>query len=192
MDALLAHGGIGTGRSIQGSTDRIARLFVRQDYSGSADMETPAESSVTLQHAAPRAIAAVRARLPISRVSASFTTYLNQVYAAARYGAIPLDGQNIFVYRGGASGEDADVDFGVGVRSSFEPHGAVTCCELPTGEVAVATHWGDYAQLGAAHAAVLAWCRANGREPTGTRWEVYGHWTDDPARRRTDVYYQLR
>ena len=154
-------------------------------------MGTPAEPLVTLQHATPRAIAAVRARLPISHVPASFTTYLNQVYAAARYGAIPLDGQNIFVYRGGASGEDADADFGVGVRSPFESHGAVTCRELPTGECAVATHWGDYAQLDVTHDAVLAWCRANGRAPTGTRWEVYGHWTDDPTRRRTDVYYEL-
>jgi effector-binding domain-containing protein len=155
-------------------------------------MATPADSPVSLQQAPLRGIAAVHARLPISRVPVSFTTYLNQVYTAARNGAIPLDGQNIFVYRGGASGEDADVDFGVGVRSPFESHGAVTYCELPTGEVAVATHWGDYAQLDAAHAAVLAWCHAHGREPTGTRWEIYGHWTEDPTHRRTDVYYELR
>ena len=155
-------------------------------------MGAPAEPSVSLQLASPRAIAAVRAHLPIHRVPASFTTYLNQVYTAARNGAIQLDGQNIFVYRGGASDDEAEVDFGVGVRSPFETHGAVTYSELPTGEVAVATHWGDYAQLGVAHSAVLAWCKANGREPTGTRWEIYGHWTDDPTHRRTDVYYQLR
>ena len=108
-------------------------------------MGAPAEPSVSLQLAAPRAIAAVRARLPIHRVPASFTAYLNQVYTAARNGAIQLDGQNIFVYHGGASDDEADVDFGVGVRSPFETHGAVTYSELPTGEVAVATHWGDYA-----------------------------------------------
>ncbi|MEO8562457.1 MAG: hypothetical protein ABI601_10305 [bacterium] len=34
-------------------------------------------------------------------------------------------------------------------------------------------------------------CRANGREHTGTRWEVYGHWVDDPVRLRTDVLYLL-
>lgn len=155
-------------------------------------MTSTAQPSVALQLATPRAIAAVRARLEIRRVPTSFTTYLNQVYTAARNGAIQLDGQNIFVYRGGESGDDADVDFGVGVRSPFEPHGAVTYCELPTGEVAVATHWGDYANLGIAHSAVLEWCRANDRQPTGTRWEIYGHWTDDPTHRRTDVYYELR
>ena len=155
-------------------------------------MTFPIDPAVSVQQAPVRGIAAVRARIPCSRVPAVFKTYLNQVYTAARNGAIPLDGQNIFVYRGGAWGEDADVDFGVGVRYPFEPHGAVTYCELPTGDVAVATHWGDYAQLDTAHSAVLAWCRANDREPTGTRWEIYGHWTDDPAHRRTDVYYQLR
>ena len=158
----------------------------------SDDMTSSAEPPVTVQRATPRAIAAVRARLNIRHVPASFTTYLNQVYTAARNGAIQLDGQNIFVYRGGASGEDADVDFGVGVRSPFESHGAVTYCELPTGEVAAATHWGDYANLDVAHSAIIAWCRTNGREPTGVRWEVYGHWTDDPTHRRTDVYYELR
>jgi len=155
-------------------------------------MATPAESAVSLQHAPVRGIAAVRARIPIGDVSASFRTYLDQVYRAARNGAIPLDGQNIFVYRRGASGEDLDVDFGVGVRAPFESRGAVTYSELPTGDVAVATHWGDYSQLGAAHSAIIDWCRANGREPTGTSWEIYGHWTEDPTRRRTDVYYQLR
>jgi hypothetical protein len=27
--------------------------------------------------------------------------------------------------------------------------------------------------------------------PSGTNWEVYGDWDDDPARRRTDVYFLL-
>ena len=88
--------------------------------------------------------------------------------------------------------DDAEIEFGVGVRSPFEARGAVIYSELPTGEVAVATHWGDYAKLDVAHSAVIAWCEANGRERTGTRWEIYGHWTDDPAHRRTDVLYQLR
>ena len=53
-----------------------------------------------IDHAAPRPIAAVQARLPIGRVPIQFTQYLNQVYAAARNGRVKLDGQNIFVYRG--------------------------------------------------------------------------------------------
>jgi len=25
----------------------------------------------------------------------------------------------------------------------------------------------------------------------GPRWEVYGHWSDNPATRRTDIFYLL-
>ena len=147
---------------------------------------------ISLQAAAPRAIAAVRARLLIRRVPAEFANYLNQVYAAARDGTIQLDGQNIFVYRdtGGPDGE-VDVEFGVGVRAPFAPSGNVTCVNLPVGEVATTTHWGDYAKLGDAHAAVIAWCRSQKRELAGPRWEVYGHWRDG-EQPRTDVYYLLK
>jgi effector-binding domain-containing protein len=148
---------------------------------------------VSLKIAPRRAIAAVRARLPIRRVPAVFAEYLNQVYAAARDRAIHLDGQNIFVYRDVMGAKDeADIEFGVGVNAPFSATGAVCYSELPVGEVATATHWGDYAGLGEAHHAVLAWCRAHDRKVVGTRWEVYGHWTDDPAQLRTDVYYLLQ
>jgi hypothetical protein len=149
-------------------------------------------SDVSLQRAPIRGIAAVRARLPMRRVPATFAQYLDQVYAAGRAGAVALDGQNIFVYRGGGAPDDlVDVEFGVGTAAPFAQSGAVSYSALPTGDVATATHWGDYARLGETHSAVLAWCREQGREITGTRWEVYGHWSDDPATRRTDVFYQL-
>lgn len=35
------------------------------------------------------------------------------------------------------------------------------------------------------------WCARNGREPAGVNWEIYGDWEDDPAKRRTDVYFLL-
>jgi len=116
------------------------------------------EYAVTVQLAQPRSIAAVRVRLPIRDVPRRFADYLNQVYAASRAGAIELDGQNIFVYSGDAHGE-ADVEFGVGTRRSFERTGAVVHSVTPAGEVATTTHWGDYVELGAAHDAVVAWCR---------------------------------
>jgi effector-binding domain-containing protein len=132
----------------------------------------------------------VRARLPVARVPALFTNYLNQVYAAARDGAVSLDGQNIFVYRDAGVAGEADIEFGVGVTKPFEAVGPVRYSEVPAGEVATTTHWRDYA-LGGAHDAVIAWCREHGRTLTGTRWEVYGHWSDDPEKVRTDVYYLL-
>jgi len=146
---------------------------------------------VRVETAEPRAIAAVRARLPIADVPRRFGEYLDQVYAASRGGAVRLDGQNIFVYHGAAADGATEVEFAVGATAPFAPVGPVRYSALPTGEVAATTHWGDYVGLGAAHGAVVAWCRAHGRELAGPRWEVYGHWSDDPAQRRTDVYYLL-
>ena len=150
------------------------------------------EYSVSLQIAAPRTIAAVHARLSVSAVPNTFRRYLDQVYAAARNGSVQLDGQNVFIYRQLTDRPtEADVAFGVGVTAPFTAVGAVQPTPLPVGEVATTTHWGSYAKLGAAHDAVKAWCRARGLRLADTRWEVYGHWTDDEAQLRTDVFYLL-
>ena len=150
------------------------------------------EHTVAIQVAAPRSIAAVHARLPVSAVPGSFRRYLDQVYAAAKAGTVHLDGQNVFVYRDvpGQPGE-ADVAFGVGVTAPFTATANVVPTALPVGEVATTTHWGSYAGLGDAHRAITDWCRANGRRLTGTRWEVYGHWSADESQVRTDVFYLL-
>ena len=147
---------------------------------------------VSSQVAAQRTIAAVHARLPITAVPKTFRRYLDQVYAAARTGVIQLDGQNVFVYRDAPDRPaEADVAFGVGATIPFAAVGNVEPTSLPVGEVATTTHWGSYAGLGAAHHAVIEWCRKNGRRRAGPRWEVYGHWTDDETRLRTDVFYLL-
>lgn len=147
---------------------------------------------VSKQIAAPRTIAAVHARLAVSAVSTTFGRYLDQVYAAAKTGAIKLDGQNVFVYRDAQDHPgQADVAFGVGVTAPFVAIGNVEPTSLPAGEVATTTHWGNYAGLGDAHHAVIDWCRSQGWRLAGPRWEVYGHWTDDITRVRTDVFYLL-
>ena len=156
-------------------------------------MESAAGYSVSLQRAVPRTIAAVRALVPASRVPAVFAGYLDQVYAAARSGHIQVDGQNVFVYRNVPDQPDhVDVEFGVGTTTPFVPIGQVRPIDLPVGDVATTTHWGAYTRLGAAHHAVIDWCRAHGRDLAGPRWEVYGHWTEDESRRRTDVYYLVQ
>jgi len=144
---------------------------------------------VSLELVPPRAIAAVRVRVAGSRVSSVFRDALDQVYAAARHGAVQLDGQNVFVYRSVADVPDEiDVDFGVGTTAPFARDGSVVYTVVPGGHVATATHWGDYGALGAAHDAIIAWCRSHDLRLAGPRWEVYGHWQQD-ATPRTDVYY---
>ncbi|MFN8583148.1 MAG: GyrI-like domain-containing protein [Gemmatimonadaceae bacterium] len=138
-----------------------------------------------------RAVAGVRAQVRRGQVGASFRQYLDQVYAAARAGAVRLDGQNIFIYRT-ATADQLTVDFCVGVTAPFEAVGAVVPMETPAGVAVMTTHHGAYGGLGNANAAIQAWCRANSRVPAGPSWEVYGHWHEDPAQLRTDVYYLLQ
>jgi effector-binding domain-containing protein len=153
-------------------------------------MDHSASHPVSLQHASPRTIAAVHARLPSGRVPAEFKRHLDQVYAA-RASGIQLDGQNIFIYRDAADQPGyLDIEFGVGMKAPIISVGDVRPIDLPIGEVATTTHVGAYTELGAAHDAVKSWCRTHSRALAGPRWEVYGHWVDGQPP-RTDVYYLL-
>ena len=140
---------------------------------------------------AARPVAGVRAQVPRGRVAQEFGRHLDQVYAAARGGAVVLDGQNIFIYRA-ATADELTVEFCVGVNAPFAAVGAVVPLETPHGVAAMATHHGDYGGLGQANAAIREWCRVNDRLRAGPSWEVYGHWDADPAQLRTDVYYLLQ
>jgi hypothetical protein len=88
------------------------------------------------------------------------------------------------------------VEVGVEVAASFAASDRVVSSSLPAGRAAMAVARGapSAATLGAAHAAVREWCVAEGLEPTGVRWEVYGHWLEqqDPARYEIEVYWLLR
>ena len=154
-------------------------------------MESSTSYPVSLQRSAPRTIAAVHARLVPSRIPLEFKRYLDQVYAA-RASGIQLDGQNIFMYRDAVDQPGhLDIEFGVGMTGPLISVGDVRPVALPVGEVATTTHRGVYTSLGAAHEAMLEWCRTHSRVPAGPRWEVYGHWTEGQVP-RTDVYYLLR
>jgi effector-binding domain-containing protein len=140
---------------------------------------------------AARPVAGVRAQVSRGRVAFEFGRHLDQVYAAARAGAVVLDGQNIFIYRA-PTDEQLTVDFCVGVTAPFEAAGVVLPLETPRGVAVMTTHHGAYGGLGRAHAAILDWCRAHDRVLAGPSWEVYGHWHADPAQLSTDVYYLLQ
>jgi effector-binding domain-containing protein len=139
----------------------------------------------------PRLVAGVRAVVARGGVGAAFRQHLDQVYAAARAGAVSLDGQNIFIYRD-ATEHELIVDFCVGVTAPFTATGNVMPLETPAGRAAMLTHHGDYSGLAAATASLRAWCLDHNRPIAGASWEVYGHWDPDPSKLRTDVYYLLK
>ncbi|MBX7183745.1 MAG: GyrI-like domain-containing protein, partial [Vicinamibacteria bacterium] len=66
------------------------------------------------------------------------------------------------------------------------------CVESPAGEAAVVVHRGPYGGLPKAHAALHAWCAANGRTIGAHSLEIYGDWTSDPKALETTIQYLLR
>ncbi|HEU5219916.1 MAG TPA: GyrI-like domain-containing protein [Gemmatimonadales bacterium] len=135
-----------------------------------------------------RPLLAVRARVSQQELAQQIPALLGRVYQGVPSREL-LDGQNVVVYRGTAP--LLDVEAGVGLRGTLTPPEGLVVTSTPAGEAAHSTHWGDYAGIGRAHQAVIAWCISNERALAGPSWEVYGHWSDDPAEVRTDVYYLL-
>lgn len=96
--------------------------------------------------------------------------------------------QNVMLYKD----QRPDVEVGVLVSAPFDPEGRVTASELPGGEVATATHRGDYARLGVTHDAVRDYVTAAERQLAGPCWEIYGHGGPDPSEAETEVFWLLR
>jgi effector-binding domain-containing protein len=96
--------------------------------------------------------------------------------------------QNVMLYKD----QRPDVEVGVLVAGPFRAEGPVIASALPAGEVATATHRGDYAKLGITHDAVRDYAAAHGRELAGPCWEIYGHARPDPSEAETEVFWLLR
>ena len=138
----------------------------------------------------PRPLAAVRAETTQPRLGADIVRLLDLVWPVLREQGVRTD-HNIVVYREARAGV-LTVDVGVEVLSDFTPRDQVQPAATPAGEVATTAHYGEYSELAGAYAALERWCAEHQRQPSGVSWEVYGDWAEDPAERRTDIYFLLR
>lgn len=112
---------------------------------------------------------------------------LDKVHANVRWGGSGPKGRNVMLYHDNVP----HVEIGVELDQPAEIAAPVVRSVLPAGEVAMAVHYGPYELLGDAHDAVIDWCDDNGRRRAGPRWEIYGHWQEDPDLLETEVYYLL-
>jgi effector-binding domain-containing protein len=149
---------------------------------------------VKIEQLRPRLLAAVRRTAAPGEVPKVFKSALDLVWAfLGKHKGLRTDGHNIFLYHHPERPEAGmQIDFGVEVTSRFEPEGEVRCVETPGGEAAVVEHRGPYGGLARAHAALHAWCAANGRRIGAQSLEVYGDWADDPNKLETTIQYLLR
>ena len=134
----------------------------------------------------PRQLAAMRGATSRAELPRTILKLLDAVWPVLR-GQHVKTGHNVVLYFGGL----AHIEAGVEVFSDFVDVGDVRHSQTPAGPAVTTAHWGEYSEMAGAYAALQRWCAANGREQTGTSWEVYGDWADDPKERRTDIYAAL-
>ena len=148
---------------------------------------------IVIEEVAARPLAAVRRRVRAGQVASAWRPALDQVWEFLRQrDGLWTHGDNIFVYHHPAEpGEPMDVEFGVEVTGVFEGEGEVVFTQTPAGQVVATLHVGPYDGLPDAYAAIDAWRAAHGRTFAGHSWEIYGDWTDDPAKLEVRVVYLL-
>jgi effector-binding domain-containing protein len=152
------------------------------------------EYEVLVSTALPRSLAAVRKTVRLGEVPSVIREALGEVWQFLREHKIRSTGHNVAIYApGSGSGADAvlDVWFGVEVHELIPPSDNISQIATPTGPVASAVHWGEYANLGGAYDALKQWCTTTGRRAAPQSWEVYGDWFDDWSKVRTDVFFLL-
>jgi effector-binding domain-containing protein len=146
------------------------------------------EYQVSVQQVASQTTAVVRRRASVSELSQVVPQACGEVWAFVRAAQLPQPGRHLALYLDGA----INLEVGAEVAQPFDGNERVFCSSTPAGRVAMTTHLGPYNRLGEAHDAIHRWCAANGHALAGPSWEVYGHWVDDPAKLRTDVFYLLQ
>jgi effector-binding domain-containing protein len=97
----------------------------------------------------------------------------------------------VFVYRDGTK-DRVTVEIGVEVAAPFDTVDGVSYSQTPSGDVVSTVHLGAYSGTGAAHEALVGWCRNSQLTRAGVWWEVYGDWHEDPAQVETEVFHLLR
>ena len=135
---------------------------------------------------AAQPIAVVRRQAKQSELSRVVPAACGEVWNFVKAAGIPA-ARHVAVYLDCVM----NVEIGVEVTGPFEGDGNVVYSTLPAGTVVTAAHLGPYHLLGGAHNAVNEYCRQHGLHKAGPSWEIYGHWTDNPAQLRTDVFYLL-
>jgi effector-binding domain-containing protein len=146
---------------------------------------------VELKNVAATPLLVIRRRVSKDQLSRVVPDGCGTVWNFIRENGVTPRGQHVAVYRGTETRE-LDVEVGVEVGANAVGGGEVVVSATPSGMVATVAHIGPYSLLMNANDAIKAWCDANHHQIAGPSWEVYGHWTDDVAKLRTDVFWLLK
>jgi effector-binding domain-containing protein len=152
-----------------------------------------ADTGVSLIETTARTTVVVARQTTWREFPSLWGSMLDEVYAVVKPASADRAGldeerwQNVMLYKD----DVPNVEVGVLACGPFSDAGNMITSALPAGVTAATTHRGPYAELDLAHRAVRDWCAAHGRQLAGPRWEIYGHWRQDPSDLETEVYYLL-
>jgi effector-binding domain-containing protein len=136
--------------------------------------------------------AVVRDRVPRQELARFVPAACGEVWSFIRSSGLPRPGRHLALYLDA----EGSVEVGAEVTEPFAGNERIHCSQLPAGRVVTTAHFGPYARLGEAHAAIREWCAERGHERSEICWELYGHWEEswntDPSKIRTDVFHLLR
>lgn len=133
-------------------------------------------------------LAIVRRRAASGELKAVVPAACGDVWARVKAHGVDRPGRLVAIYLDGA----INIEVGVEVTAAFAGFEDLARSATPAGRVATVTHLGGYDGLGDAHQAIRTWCTEHDHRVAGPNWEIYGHWNDDPAQLRTDVFYLLQ
>ena len=142
---------------------------------------------VVISEVEPRQIAIVRRTANNAELPTVMLTSLDQVWDFLRSHGVST-GHNVVFYHD----QVYNLEIGVEYTGELPPDAEVGASQTPGGRVASIVYWGPYEDLTLAHTAIVRHCIGAGMRVAGPNWEVYGDWSDDPEKLRTDVFYLLR
>jgi effector-binding domain-containing protein len=145
------------------------------------------EHEVRVMRVESQPTAVIRHRARKDELSKVVPQFCGEVWNYFRDNSLPRPGRHVALYLNGK----IDLEVGVESTTPITGDGPVVSSSLPAGLVATTTHWGSYDKLHEAHGAIRIHCQTHGLTTTGVDWEIYGHWDNDPAKVRTDIFYLL-
>ena len=136
-------------------------------------------------------LALTEAELSRSEVSGRIRGMFDITYSWLRTADVRQVGHNYALYDE-CTDHTLRVRVGFPVAGPFRETDLVKGIELAPGRVARATHIGPYGLLHLTYRVLTDWCLRERLPLSSESWEIYGDWSDDPSKLKTDLYLRLR
>ena len=145
-------------------------------------------TAIAVVDLAPQSGAGIDVAVPRAQLGPALQQAFDRIY---KPGALaPGHGHNFILYHEGTPAE-MRMTIGVFGRTPGGADADVKPVHSPGGRVITAAHWGDYSKMKSTYDALYAEVQAKGLKLTPLSLEVYGDWSEDPAKVRTDLYLYL-